>query len=341
MMRAAGGFAIAVRRADGSITTKTDQHVPLAKRYRLLNLPVVRGAVSLVEMMIIGFKALEFSANEAAKDVEPAPGKKGEAKVEDVPGAKKDQEISRLALAGTFALSIGLGLLLFVVIPNLATHFAGKLGPGTGTALLEERAPVLYNLVSGAIRMLIVVGYIWAISLMKDIKRLFQYHGAEHKTVSAFEAGKELTVDNVRPFTRLHPRCGTTFIAIVLLVAIVVFAFFAKLLVFIWPQFYDMSFAFRKTVLIAGHILIMPIVAGVCFELLRLGGKYRNNLLLKLLITPGYWFQGLTTREPDDSMLETAITSLKAALALPVAVPVVAAETQRIEPLEPAAALDA
>lgn len=315
MMRAGGGYAVAVRRADGSITTLVEPYQTWAKRHKLLGLPVLRGAVSLIEMMIIGFKALEFSANEAAKDEEAKEGKAG-AKVEDLPDSKTEPPISKLALAGTFALSIGLGILLFVVIPNLATHFAGKLGRETGTALLEERAPVIYNLVSGAFRMMLVVGYIWAISLMPDIKRLFQYHGAEHKVVGAHEAGQELTVENVRPVTRRHPRCGTTFIAIVLLVSIVVFAFFAKLLVAIWPEFYEKAFAFRKTVLIVGHILIMPIVAGVCFELLRLGGKYRNNLLLKLLITPGFWFQGLTTREPDDSMIEVAIASLKSAMAI-------------------------
>jgi uncharacterized protein YqhQ len=202
-----------------------------------------------------------------------------------------------------------------VVVPNLATHFLAKL-TSDGRVLLEEQKPVYYNLLSGAIRVAIAVGYIWAISLMRDIRRLFQYHGAEHKTVAAFEAGKELTVVNVRPFTRLHARCGTTFIAIVLLVSIVVFAFFAKFVMFVWPEFATLGFAARKAILISGHILIMPIVAGVCYEFLKLGGKYRKNLLLQVFIRPGYWFQGLTTKEPDDSMIEVAIAALKSAAAI-------------------------
>lgn len=321
MMRGPQGYAVSVRRANGMIQTLATPHIPLSKRYPILNLPVVRGAVGLLEMMSIGLRCLEYSANEASKDIPPDPKK---AKVTDVAG-NEPAGFSRKDLIITMAFSLCIGLTLFVVIPNLSTHFLGNRGSGAGmNPFVEEKQPVLYNLVSGVIRMMIIVGYIYAISLMKDVKRLFMYHGAEHKVVSAFEAGKELTVENVRPFTRLHPRCGTTFIAIVLLVSIVVFAFFAKLLVAVWPAFFDLHLAVRKTVLILGHIAIMPIVAGVCFELLRLGGKYRNNLLLKMIITPGYWFQHLTVREPDDSMIEVAIRSLQAALDIEVRVPVAA-----------------
>lgn len=313
MMRGPNGYAISVRRADGSINTSASAHSPLSRRYPILRLPILRGAVSLIEMMVIGMKSLEFSANQAALD-DPAEQKKAADK-----GPSSDAEpFSKTALLGTMAFSIIMGLTLFVVIPNLSTHFIGKAGGGSGgiNPFVEEKSPLLYNLVSGAIRVMMIVGYIWAISLMSDVKRLFQYHGAEHKTVSAFEAGRDLTVENVRPFTKLHPRCGTTFIAITLLVSIVVFAFFAKLLVAVWPSFFALSFGVRKTTLILGHVLIMPIVAGVCFELLRLGGKYTNNILLKLLITPGFWFQQLTVKEPDDSMIEVAIASLRSALSI-------------------------
>jgi uncharacterized protein YqhQ len=278
--------------------------------------------VSLIEMMIIGFKSLEFSANEAAKD-DPPPAKKKKTKadadegaaIEDAVPAKAEGGFSKAEMALTFTFSIALGIGLFVVVPNLATHFTGRLFGDPSARLLEEQSPVVYNLVSGFIRVLIVVGYIWAISLMKDIRRLFQYHGAEHKTVSAFEAGKELTVENVRPYSTLHPRCGTTFIAIVLVVAIIVFAVFARVLVAIWPEFNALTFPVRKTILILGHIAIMPVVAGVCFELLKLGGRFPRNPLLLILITPGYWFQRLTTKEPDDSMLEVAIHALQSAFA--------------------------
>jgi uncharacterized protein YqhQ len=328
MMRGPRGYAISVRRANGMIQTLATPFVPFIKRFPVTNVPIVRGAVSLIEMMGVGLKSLEYSANEAAKDEPSRPSSNGNGKHRD---AEEDgQAFSRVALAGTMAFSIAIGLFLFVVVPNLSTHFLGKSSGRSINPFIEEKSPLLYNLVSGAIRAMIIVGYIYAISLMKDVKRLFQYHGAEHKAVSAYEAGKELTVANVRPFTRLHPRCGTTFIAITMLVSIIVFAFFAKLLVAAWPQFFTFHFAMRKTLLISGHILMMPIVAGVCFELLRLGGKYRNNLLLKLLITPGYWFQQLTTREPDDQMIEVAIKALRAAMDIEV--------EARIEERIPAAA---
>ena len=331
MMRGPEGYAIAVRRADGNINKAVHPHTPLGRRYPFFKLPIVRGAAGLFEMMAIGMRSLEFSAQQASLD-DPEVGKKiAEAEAasiitgvgpEILPAGEKP--ISKAALAGTMAFSLTLGLAMFVVVPNISTHFLGKLTTSSGQPFLEENTPLAYNLISGAIRMTIIVGYIWLISLMPDVKRLFQYHGAEHKAVSAFEAGKELTVPNVRPFTKLHPRCGTTFIAITLIVAIITFAFFARLLVAIWPDFYQFAFWPRKMMLIAGHILIMPLVAGVCFELLRLGGKYTNNILLKLLITPGFWFQHLTVREPDDSMIEVAIESLKAALAIPETAPVYA-----------------
>lgn len=331
MMRGPDGYAVAVRRADGTIKKTVQPHVPLGRRVPLFKLPVLRGAAGLFEMMAIGMRSLEFSAQQASLD-DPNIGKKvAEAEAASVhvgispeimPAGEKP--ISKAALAGTMSFSILLGLVIFVVIPNLATHFLTNFHTSSGAQFREETAPFAYNLISGAIRLVLIVGYIWAISLLPDVKRLFRYHGAEHKAVTAFEAGKELTVTNVRPFTKLHPRCGTTFIAITLMVAIVTFAVFAKVLRVFWPEFSQHSLMFTKPILIAGHILIMPLVAGVCFELLRLGGKYRNNILLKLLITPGFWFQHLTVREPDDSMIEVAIESLKAALAIPEAAPVYA-----------------
>ncbi|MBX7246886.1 MAG: DUF1385 domain-containing protein [Candidatus Sumerlaeaceae bacterium] len=311
MMRSPGGYAVSVRRANGAISTVDVAYVPLSRRFPILKLPVLRGAVSLIEMMVIGMKSLDFSANEAAADEaaakNPAPATEA--------GAERKREIPKSAMIGTVAFSLLIGLTLFVVVPNLSAHFLAKVGSG-GQTMYEEHAPVTYNLISGFIRMLIIVGYIWAISFLPDVKRLFQYHGAEHKAVSAFEAGRDLTVENVQPFTRLHPRCGTTFIAITLIVSIVVFAFFAKFLLLVWPAFGDLGFWPRKVLLILGHIVIMPLVAGVCFELLRLGAAKRGNIFLRLLIAPGFWFQRLTTREPDDSMVEVAIAALKAALAI-------------------------
>ncbi len=333
MMRGPHGYAISVRRADGTIETESVPHLPLSKRKPFFRFPILRGAAGLFEMMAIGMKSLEWSANRAALD-DPS------IKKTDSDGAvSAEAPISRAALAGTMALSMGFGILLFVILPNLGTHFLGKAGSG-GTGLnpfVEEQSPILYNLVSGAIRLTLVVGYIYLISLMKDVQRLFRYHGAEHKAVSAFEAGKELTVENVRPFTRLHPRCGTTFIAITLLVSILVFAVFAKVVVAVWPEFFTLSFGMRKTLLIFGHVLIMPVVAGVCFELLRLGGRFPRNPLLRLLITPGFWFQHLTVKEPDDSMIEVSITALKSAMALAAPATVTAPAASRHQAMAAAA----
>lgn len=325
MMRSANGYAVAVRRADQSIETDVNHHIPLGRRYPIFKYPVIRGAAGLFEMMAIGMKSLEFSAQQAALD-DPAEIEKRKAKGENTDGmpAKDEPPMSKLALALTMAFSMGMGLTLFVVVPNLATHFLGMLFMPNGEPILEENSPLIYNLISGFVRMTIIVGYIWGISFMPDVKRLFRYHGAEHKAVSAFEAGKELTVDNVRPFTIFHPRCGTTFIAITLMVAILTFAFFAQILLAVWPEFAEFSFPARKAMLIFGHILLMPLVAGLCFELLRLGGRFPRNPFLKILITPGYWFQHLTVNHPDDSMIEVAIVSLKEALG--VREPALAAE---------------
>lgn len=344
MMRSANGYAVAVRRADNSIDIDVNPHVPLARRRPVFKLPVLRGAAGLFEMMAIGMKSLEYSAQQAALD-DPAEqekrAKKKKAAEAAAAGAAsaataagtgaaaagaiaaghgtdepEEPVMSKLALAATMAFSLGLGLFLFVVIPNLATHFLGYLFTADRQPILEENQPVVYNLISGFVRICIIVGYIWAISFMSDVKRLFRYHGAEHKAVSTFESGQELTVENVRPFTIFHPRCGTTFIAITLMVAILTFAVFARVLLIVWPEFAEFSFAARKTMLILGHILLMPLVAGVCFELLRLGGRFPNNPLLAILIAPGFWFQRLTVKEPDDSMIEVAIASLKEALAI-------------------------
>lgn len=322
MMRGAHGYAVAVRRADNSIDIDVNTHIPLARRYPVFKYPVIRGAAGLFEMMGIGMKSLEYSAQQAALD-DPKEQEKRKAQGK----ADSDEPVmSKMALAATMAFSLCVGLGIFVVIPNLATHYLGVLL--NGDPILEEVTPLRYNLISGAIRILIIVGYIWAISLMPDVKRLFRYHGAEHKAVSAFEAGKDLTVENVRPFTIFHPRCGTTFIAITLMVAILTFAVFANVLTSIWPAFNDMPFWPRKIFLIFSHIVLMPLVAGLCFELLRLGGRFPKNPLLHLLITPGYWFQRLTVKQPDDSMIEVAIVSLKEALGIREPVPAAADELE-------------
>ncbi|MFH0794695.1 MAG: DUF1385 domain-containing protein, partial [bacterium] len=195
------------------------------------------------------------------------------------------------------------------------------------------------NLISGAFRVMIIVGYVWLISLMKDVRRLFQYHGAEHKVVFAHENNIPLEVENIRPLTTLHPRCGTTFIAIVLLVSVIVFAFLAKAIVAVWPGFAAMSFAFRKPFLILLHILFMPLVAGVSYEVIKLAARHPRNFVLRALVTPGLAFQRITTNEPDDQMIEVAILSLQKALAIGQSQEVLAGEVfVHQTPLQEAAA---
>lgn len=338
MMRAKFGYAVAVRRADGRIECESTPYIALARRHKWLAWPVLRGAAGLFEMLYIGTRTLNWSADRAIEDEEAAKRaeKKGnEPAAPEIPAPPKKKG-SEWELGLTLTLSLAIGITLFVVLPNLATHWLGVLFTAEHKPLLEEEAPIAYNLISGAVRIAIIVGYIWAISLMDDVRRLFMYHGAEHKTVSAFEAGKELTVDQVRPFTRLHPRCGTTFIALVLMVAILLFALLARAILVVWPGFVELAFWWRKSLLILGHILLMPLVAGVCFEILRLGARYPRNPLLALLILPGFWFQRLTVSEPDDSMIEVAIESLKRALALPAPA---AAEAPAPAPIAIAAAI--
>jgi uncharacterized protein YqhQ len=308
MMRSPHGVAMAVRRPDGSIVVRSQPYSPITARHKWLGLPVIRGAVTLIEMLLLGFRALEFSAVESTYDPQKTESHEGTSGNSSQP-SKKEFIFSLL-------MGFGLAVVLFIVLPNLATHFSSLLVGSSRGALLEEKSPILYNIISGVIRILIFVLYVVLISRLPEVRRMFQYHGSEHKTVSAYEAGLPLTVENARLFSTFHPRCGTTFIAIVLIVAVIVFAVFARFLTAIWPGFAELSFPARKAILILGHILLMPVVAGVCFELLRLGGRFPQNPLMKVFLAPGYWFQRLTTAEPDDSMLEVAICALEHALAV-------------------------
>lgn len=284
MMRAPRSLAIAVRRANGEIVVKRELVVPLSERYPLVKLPILRGAVAMVSSLIIGIKALNFSANEAMTEEEKEKEQKKD-------GAKPTGEISSLAMAATMAVAFGFGLCLFFLLPLYLTKL---LTPVIGTN------NIVFNLVDGVIRVFIFLLYIWGISRMKDIQRVFQYHGAEHKSIFAFESGEELTVENVRKYSRLHPRCGTSFLLIVMLVSIAVFSLIPKL----WPLYFKAG----------SRIVLLPLIAGLSYEVLKWSAKNDNNPLVKLIITPGLALQRLTTREPDDSQLEVAIRSMNEAL---------------------------
>jgi uncharacterized protein YqhQ len=277
MMRAPRSLAIAVRRPTGDIVVKKEEVVPLSERFPIVKFPVVRGAVALFSSLITGIKALNFSANEAMVEEE----KEGEEK----------QELSSWAMAGTMAVAFGFGILLFFIFPLYLTKL---LTPVIGTS------NIVFNLVDGVIRVAVFLLYIFAISRMNDIQRVFQYHGAEHKSIFAFEAGDELTVENVRKYSCLHPRCGTSFLLIVMLVSIVIFSLIPKL----WPFYLKAG----------SRIVLLPLIAGVSYELLKWSAKNDQSSIVKLLIAPGLGLQRLTTREPDDSQLEVAIRSMEEAL---------------------------
>lgn len=274
MMRAPRAVAIAVRRPSGEIVVSKDVVIPLSERFPLFKLPVIRGAVALFSSLCIGLKALNFSANEAIVDE----------------GSEK-KEMSTMVMGGTMAVALLMGVALFFLLPLYLTKLLVPLiGPSN----------IVFNLVDGFIRVAVFLIYIYSISRLNDIQRVFQYHGAEHKSIFAFEAGTPLTVDSVKTFSRLHPRCGTSFLLIVMLVSILVFSLIPKL----WP-FYMKAGA---------RVVLLPMIAGLSYELLKWSARHEMSPVVRMLIAPGLALQRLTTQEPDESQLEVAIRSMEEAL---------------------------
>lgn len=267
MMRDAHRTATAVRLPNGDIDVETRTVSSIRDRYPVLNLPLIRGSVIMVESLIIGMCALSFSAQAAGEE---------------------DEQMTKKEIAMTILFALVLASILFIVIPTGAAHLAA--------AYTDD--PIVFNLIEGGIRLMVFLLYIWGISFMGGIRRVFQYHGAEHKTIHCYEAGEPLTVENVQKFPRLHPRCGTNFLLIVMVVAIVFHVFFG------WPDLW---------LRILSRLAILPVVAGVSYEIIRFAGRSENHLV-HILITPGLWLQYLTTRPPADEMVEVAIESLKAVL---------------------------
>ena len=265
MMRGFGKVATAVREPDGNINVQIKTVTSITERFPILKLPFLRGAVSLFESLILGMKSLSFSAQAAGEE---------------------DEQLTDKELIGTIILAIGLACVLFIAIPTFAAKFFHTLTDD----------PIILNLAEGFLRLIIFLAYLFAISQMKDIQRVFQYHGAEHKTIFCYEADLPLTVENVKKFPRLHPRCGTAFLLIVMLVSIFVFAFLG------WPELW---------IRILSRIILLPLVAGISYEIIRFSARSKNSFI-KLATLPGLWLQYLTTREPDDSMIEVAIKSLEA-----------------------------
>ena len=267
MMRGPKLVATAVRNPQGRIELEVKPVNSIADRYPIFKKPMLRGCVSLFESLVMGIRSLGYSAQMAGEE---------------------DEQLTDRELAGTMIFAFALAAVLFIAIP-------------TGAAKLFHvitEDPVFLNLMEGFLRLFIFMAYIFAISRMKDIQRVFQYHGAEHKTIACFEAGEALTVENVARHTRLHKRCGTSFLLIVMLVSIFVFAFLG------WPDLAER---------IASRIVLLPVVAGISYEIIRFSAN-SDNCLLGWAVKPGLWLQKLTTREPEPEMIEVAIESAKAVL---------------------------
>lgn len=287
MMRSPGAYGVAVRRPDGSLIFQRGKVRSLAKRYPFLKLPVLRGVAVLFQSLALGIRALNFSAEQAM--VEPAK----ETETEGGVPPKKGEKASSWALAGSMAVGLGVGVLLFIFLPLWLTQLGERY-------LFGSLSSLAFNLLDGGLRALFFLVYIFAISRMKDIHRVFQYHGAEHKVVFNYEKGLPLTVDNARIQSRLHPRCGTSFLLFVLLVSILVFALIPKAAPF--------------AVKFGGRLLLLPLITGLSYEVLRVTAKRRGAPLFALLVAPGLALQRITTQEPTDDMLEVGIAALEEAL---------------------------
>jgi uncharacterized protein YqhQ len=274
MMRGPSNWALAVRKPDGEIAQVDRQINSAMARHRLFRLPVVRGVIALGESLAIGFRALAISANYAAQE-------EGDEEV--------STELSRGSLIFAFALAIGFAVMLFKVTPALLTSW------------LPIESTGWFVVVEGVIRVAVFVLYIVLISFLPDLKRVFQYHAAEHKAINAYEAGEELEPEKVQRFSLIHPRCGTAFLLWVMVIAIFVFAFVGQ-----QPWYW----------LIASRILLLPLIAGLAYELIRFAGKHTDNRILMTLLAPGLWLQRLTTREPTLDQVEVSIRALREVLRL-------------------------
>jgi uncharacterized protein YqhQ len=275
MMRSLTGYSVAVRQPNGEVAIKKDKLVSITAKYPFLKFPVLRGSVVLIQSLILGMRALNYSASVATEN------------------EAGEQEMSNWAMATTMLVAMLVGLGVFILAPlgitNLIRHF---FAPHMGN--------IAYNAIDGVLRAVFFFIYILSISFMDDIKRVFQYHGAEHKTVYTFEANEELTVENARTKSTLHPRCGTSFLMFVMAISILVFSLVPSTVPF--------------AVKFAARVVLIPLIAGLAYEVIRFSARHLSNPVCRLLTRPGMLLQKITTKEPDDKQLAVAIIALKEAL---------------------------
>jgi uncharacterized protein YqhQ len=276
MMRSPKSMAIAVRKPNGEIVIKREGLTFLSEQTFFFKLPLVRGVITLIGALILGIEALNYSANQALSEEEKA--------------------LNPWAMGLTLTAALGFGVFLFFLVPLYLTKWMRFAIP------MVSESGLLFNLVDGVIRLIVFLAYLWTISFLKEIRRVFQYHGAEHKSIFAFEAGEALIVDRVKEFSYLHPRCGTSFLLIVMLVSILVFAFIP----------HHLPFGYK----VVSRVVLIPFIAGLSYEIIRFADQKRENKGIQYVIKPGLWLQRLTALEPSEAQIEVALCALKEVLEL-------------------------
>ena len=278
MMRSPNSMAVAVRKPNGEIVVKQERLNFFSEKHLLSKVPLVRGVITLLSALVLGIRALNFSANQALSE------------------AEGDKEPSPWTMSVTFTVALCFGIFLFFLVPLFLTRWMRFAIP-----MLSESG-LLFNLVDGAIRLGIFLAYLWSISFFKEIRRVFEYHGAEHKSIFAFESGEELAIDRVKGFSYLHPRCGTSFLLIVMVVSILVFALIP----------HHLPFGYK----VASRVILIPLIAGLSYEIIRFADRKRESRGIQYFIKPGLWLQRLTAREPSDAQIEVALRALQAVMEL-------------------------
>ena len=295
MMQGPKGAAVSVRTPDGTIDTEMVQVKHAKDKFKPLGWPLIRGVVAYVESMLFGYKCLMMSAEKSGlEDLEES--EENMSKLDKWLNDHINKKVLGVLTGIASVVGVLLAFLLFFYLPTIAVDFLNKL---SGDVLTNYRA-----LFEGIIRMIIFVAYIALVSLMKDIKRTFMYHGAEHKTIFCYESGCELTVENVKKQSRFHPRCGTSFIFVILIISVII----SSAISVTWPELRD-----QRILWIAIKVLILPLITGISYEFIKYAGRH-DNIFVKILSAPGLWMQRLTTKEPDDDMIEVALASFKAVI---------------------------
>jgi uncharacterized protein YqhQ len=273
MMRSPNSMAVAVRKPGGEIVVKREGLTFFSEKGFFSKLPLIRGVMALLSALILGVRALNFSANQALSD------------------AEGEKDPSPWTMSVTFSVALCFGIFLFFLIPLFLTKWLRFAIP------MLSASGLLFNLADGVIRLMIFLAYLWAISCFKEIQRVFQYHGAEHKSIFAFESGGEMLIDRVKGFSYLHPRCGTSFLLIVMVVSILVFALVP----------HHLPFGYK----VASRVVFIPFIAGLSYEIIRFADRKRESRSVQYFIKPGLWLQRLTAREPSEAQIEVAIRALQ------------------------------